>query len=83
MAPLINHIPALEWMKEIQHKCFKMGIPLKTWHREVTGQLEFAPEYGNLIVMQVIDEVVAKHGLSTLMQEKPFAGINGLGKHNN
>ena len=41
----------LECMKEIQHECFKMGIPLETRHREVTpGQFEFAPEYGNLIV---------------------------------
>ena len=61
-----------------------VGIPLKTRHREITpGQFEFAPGYGNLIVMQVIDKVVAMHGLATLLQEKPFAGINGLGKHNN
>ena len=52
-------------MKEIQHECFKMGIPLETRHREVTpGQFEFAPEHGNLIVMQVIKEVAAKHGLA-------------------
>jgi len=92
MAPLTTHTPALECMKEIQHECFKMGIPLKTRHREVApGQFEFAPEYGintvqidqNLIVMQVIEEVAAKHGLAALLQEKPFAGINGSGKHNN
>jgi len=92
MAPLTTHTPALECMKEIQRECFKMGIPLKTRHREVApGQFEFAPEYGintvqidqNLVVMQVIEEIAAKHGLAALMQEKPFAGINGSGKHNN
>lgn len=69
-----------------------MGIPLKTRHREVApNQYEFAPEYGvnnvqidqNLMVMQIIDEVAAKHGLAALQQEKPFEGINGSGKHNN
>ena len=55
----------LECMKEIQHECFKMGIPLETRPREVTpGQFEFAPECRNLIVMQVVDEVAAKHGLA-------------------
>jgi len=92
MAPLTTHTPALECMKEIQHECFKMGIPLKTRHREVApGQFEFAPEYGintiqidqNLVIMQVIEEVAAKHGLAALLQEKPFSGINGSGKHNN
>ena len=71
-------------MKEIQHKCFKMYIPFKTRHREVTpGRFKFAPEYKNLIVMQVIDTVVTKHVLVALLQEKPFTGINGLEKHNN
>ena len=92
MAPLATHTPALACMKEIQDECFKMGIPLKTSHREVApNQFEFAPQYGintvqidqNLVVMQVIEEISAKHGLAALMQEKPFAGINGSGKHNN
>jgi len=92
MAPLTTHTPALACMQEIQDECFKMGIPLKTRHREVApGQFEFAPLYGintvqidqNLVVMQVIEEVAAKHGLAALLQEKPFAGINGSGKHNN
>jgi len=92
MAPLSTATPALECMKEIQKECFKMGIPLKTRHREVApNQFEFAPEYGintvqidqNLVVMQVIEEVAAKHGLAALLQEKPFDGINGSGKHNN
>jgi len=92
MAPLTTHTPALACMREIQEECFKMGIPLKTRHREVApGQFEFAPLYGvntiqidqNLMVMQIIEEVAAKHGLAALLQEKPFAGINGSGKHNN
>jgi glutamine synthetase len=79
-------------MKEIQEECWKMGIPLKTRHREVApNQYEFAPLYGmntgqidqNLIVMQIIEEIAAKHGLAALLQEKPFEGINGSGKHNN
>lgn len=92
MAPLSQSTPALECMREIQDQCWKMGIPLKTRHREVApNQFEFAPLYGintvqidqNLIIMQVIEEVAAKHGLAALLQEKPFNGINGSGKHNN
>mmetsp|Transcript_49176 Transcript_49176/g.73094 ORF Transcript_49176/g.73094 Transcript_49176/m.73094 type:complete len:729 (-) Transcript_49176:158-2344(-) len=92
MGPLSTHTPALAAMKEIQDECFKLGIPLKTRHREVApGQFEFAPLYGkntvqidqNLVIMQIIEEVSAKHGLTALLQEKPFAGINGSGKHNN
>ena len=92
MAPLSTATPALACMKEIQEACFKMGIPLKTRHREVApNQFEFAPEYGistiqidqNLVVMQVIEEIAVKHGLAALLQEKPFEGINGSGKHNN
>lgn len=92
MAPLSTATAALGCMKEIQDQCFKMGIPLKTRHREVApAQFEFAPYFGvnnvqidqNLVVMQVIEEVAAKHGLAALLQEKPFDGINGSGKHNN
>jgi glutamine synthetase len=92
MAPLSSSSPALQCMKEIQEECWKMGIPLKTRHREVApNQFEFAPLYGmntaqidqNLIVMQLIEEIAAKHGLAALLQEKPFDGINGSGKHNN
>jgi glutamine synthetase len=79
-------------MQEIQRECFKMGIPLKTRHREVApNQYEFAPLFGpvttqidqNLVVMQIVEEVAIKHGLAALLQEKPFQGINGSGKHNN
>jgi len=83
---------ALECMKEIQHECFLMGIPLRTRHSEVApNQYEFAPLFGiatqqidqNLMVMQISEEVAARHGLACLPHEKPFAGINGSGKHNN
>jgi len=76
----------------MQHECFKMGIPLNTRHREVApGQYEFAPLFGaantqidqNVMVMQIAEEVAARHGLALLHQEKPFAGVNGSGKHNN
>jgi len=83
---------ALECIKEIQHECFLLGIPLRTRHREVApNQYECAPLFGlattqidqNLMVMQIMEEVAARHGLACLMQEKPFAGVNGSGKHNN
>jgi len=92
MAPPSWASPALKCMQEIQETCFKMGIPLRTRHREVApNQYEFAPLYGfvttqidqNLVVMQVIEEIAIKHGLAALFQEKPFQGVNGSGKHNN
>jgi len=92
MAPISTTSPALACMQEIQEQCFKMGIPLRTRHREVApNQYEFAPLFGfvttqidqNLMVMQIMDEVAANYGLAILMQEKPFQGVNGSGKHNN
>jgi len=83
---------AMACIAEIQHECFMMGIPLRTRHREVApNQYECAPFFGtattqidqNLMVMQIMDEVSARHGLACLAQEKPFSGINGSGKHNN
>jgi glutamine synthetase len=90
MAP-INDV-AMACMNEMQAECFLLGIPLRTRHREVApNQYEFAPMFGsvttqidqNLMVMQIIEEVASRHGLAALLQEKPFAGINGSGKHNN
>jgi len=92
MGPLSSATPALACMQEIQEECFAMGIPLKTRHREVApNQFEFAPLYGantiqidqNLMVMQIIEEVAPRHGLTALLQEKPFNNVNGSGKHNN
>jgi glutamine synthetase len=92
MAPLSTSTAALACMQEIQDECWRIGIPLKTRHREVApNQFEFAPLYGtnttqidqNLMVMQIIEEIAPKHGLTALLQEKPFNDINGSGKHNN
>lgn len=92
MAPPNMEGKVLDCMREIQNECFKIGIPLKTRHREVApNQYEFAPEFGlsstqtdqNLMVMQIMEEVAAKHGLACLLQEKPFSNVNGSGKHNN
>ena len=92
MAPISRATAAFECMRQIQQECFKLGIPLKTRHREVApNQYEFAPMFGNainqvdqnLMIMQIIEEVASEHGLAGLLQEKPFAGINGSGKHNN
>jgi glutamine synthetase len=90
MAPLNPH--ALACITEIQEECYRLGIPLRTRHREVApNQYEFAPAFGvattqsdqNLMVMQIATEVAARHNLACLLHEKPFAGINGSGKHNN
>eukprot|EP00965_Chrysotila_dentata_P087237 2880475-Pleurochrysis_carterae.AAC.2 len=90
MSPL--NAAALRCMKEMQHECFKMGIPLKTRHREVApNQYECAPFFGlatvqideNLLVMELMEEIADKHNLVCLLAEKPFKGINGSGKHNN
>ena len=92
MAPLSSATAALACMQEIQDECWRIGIPLKTRHREVApGQFEFAPLYGtnttqidqNVMVMQIIEEVAPKYGLAALLQEKPFNDVNGSGKHNN
>jgi glutamine synthetase len=92
MAPISRATGAFETMKQIQAECYKIGIPLKTRHREVApNQYEFAPMFGNVInqidqnlmVMQIIEEVASENGMAALLHEKPFQGINGSGKHNN
>ena len=89
MGPPSKATAALAFFRDVQEDCLKMGIPLTTRHREVApGQYEMAPFFGavqtqidqNLMVMQILEEVAAKHGLACLMQEKPFQGINGSGK---
>jgi glutamine synthetase len=92
MAPLASSTAALQCMQAIQEECYRIGIPLKTRHREVApNQYEFAPLFGdcrvqtdqNLVVMQIMEETASRFGLAALLQEKPFSGINGSGKHNN
>jgi glutamine synthetase len=86
------NVVALECIKEIQHECFLMGIPMRTRHSEVApNQYECAPLFGiastqidqNIMFMLIAEEVSARHGLACLHHEKPFAGVNGSGKHNN
>lgn len=80
------------FMFEVERECFKLGIPAKTRHNEVApGQFEFAPVYeaANLatdhqqLVMTTLKKVATKYGMVCLLHEKPFAGVNGSGKHVN
>lgn len=81
-----------EFMKELDEELWKLGIPAKTKHNEVApAQHELAPIYDttnvaidhNLLTMEMMKKVAAKHGLVCLLHEKPFEGVNGSGKHNN
>jgi glutamine synthetase len=81
-----------DFMKEYEIECHRLGIPLMTRHNEVApSQFEVAPMYGevnqaadqNQLLKDVMDKVANKHGLKVLFHEKPFAGVNGSGKHNN
>ncbi len=81
-----------EFMRELENEAYKYSIPLKTRHNEVApNQFELAPIFGetnlsvdqNLFVMSLMHRIAAKHNFRVLMHEKPFAGINGSGKHNN
>ncbi|APG60176.1 glutamine synthetase III [Christiangramia salexigens] len=83
---------AIAFMMDLEIECMKLGIPVKTRHNEVApNQFELAPifEEANLavdhnsLIMDVMKKVGERHRLSVLMHEKPFAGINGSGKHNN
>ena len=80
------------FMRDLENEAYKYGIPLKTRHNEVApNQFELAPIYGetnlavdqNLFVMSLMNKIASKHNFRVLMHEKPFAGINGSGKHNN
>jgi glutamine synthetase len=80
------------FMFESEIEAYKLGIPLKTRHNEVApNQFEFAPIYEeanlavdhNLLVMDLMQKIAHRHNFRVLFHEKPFAGINGSGKHNN
>ncbi len=82
----------LNYMRDLETECMLLGIPVKTRHNEVApNQFELAPifEEANLAVdhnsllMDVMDKVADRHNFKVLFHEKPFAGINGSGKHNN
>ncbi len=80
------------FMLDLEIECHKLGIPAKTRHNEVApNQFELAPIFEetnlandhNLLLMSLIADVARKHNFRVLLHEKPFAGINGSGKHNN
>ena len=82
----------LNFMTEVEQELWKLGIPAKTRHNEVApAQFELAPMFEelnlacdhNMLVMEVLREVADRNGLVCLLHEKPFAGVNGSGKHNN
>ena len=82
----------IEFMKEVEIECLKLGIPLKTRHNEAApNQFEFAPIFEecnlandhNLLMMATMRKVARNHGFRVLLHEKPFKGVNGSGKHNN
>ncbi|MEO5999036.1 MAG: glutamine synthetase III [Chitinophagaceae bacterium] len=80
------------FMRDFENEGYKLGIPLRTRHNEVApAQFECAPIYEevsvavdhNTLLMDIMDRVARRHSLRVLLHEKPFAGINGSGKHNN
>ncbi|MDD6691395.1 MAG: glutamine synthetase III [Lachnospiraceae bacterium] len=81
-----------EFMKDLNAELWKLGVPAKTQHNEVApGQHELAPVFEesnlatdhNQLIMETMKRVAEHHGLRVLLHEKPFAGVNGSGKHNN
>ena len=89
-----GHIPArvLACMAEAELELFKVGVPVKTRHNEVApSQYEIAPVFENanlavdhqMMTMEMLKKIAPKYGLAALLHEKPFAGVNGSGKHNN
>ncbi|MGC1472402.1 MAG: glutamine synthetase III [Psychroserpens sp.] len=83
---------AMSFMRDLETECMLLGIPVKTRHNEVApNQFELAPifEEANLAVdhnsllMDVMDKIAERHNFKVLFHEKPFAGVNGSGKHNN
>src|SRR5262245_61919446 len=82
----------LACMSEVEAELFKLGVPVKTRHNEVApSQYEIAPIFENsnlatdhqMLTMELLRTTAEKYGLTCLLHEKPFAGINGSGKHNN
>jgi glutamine synthetase len=87
-------IPArvLAYMAETERELYRLGVPIKTRHNEVApGQFEVAPIFETtnvacdhqMLVMETLKKVAPRFGLQCILHEKPFAGINGSGKHNN
>ncbi len=82
----------LAFMAEAEQELYRLGVPVKTRHNEVApGQYEIAPLFEpshiasdhQMIIMETLKRVAPRYGLQALLHEKPFAGVNGSGKHNN
>lgn len=82
----------MEFMEDLDRELWKLGIPAKTRHNEVCpAQFEIAPVYEelnlavdhNMLIMETLKQVAERHGFVCLLHEKPYAGVNGSGKHNN
>ena len=82
----------INFMSDVDVELWKLGVPAKTRHNEVApNQFEIAPLFSvanlasdqNQIIMETIEKTALRHGLVALLHEKPFAGVNGSGKHNN
>lgn len=83
---------ATSFMRELEVECWLLGVPIKTRHNEVApNQFECAPVFEecnlavdhNQLLMDVMEKVARRHNFRVLLHEKPFAGVNGSGKHNN
>jgi glutamine synthetase len=83
---------ARDFMYDLERECYRLGIPVKTRHNEVApSQFELAPIFEeanisvdhNSLIMDVMDKVAIKHDFKVLLHEKPYAKVNGSGKHNN
>jgi glutamine synthetase len=82
----------MAFMSEVERRLYELGIPVKTRHNEVApGQYEIAPHHENanvatdhqMLTMHMLTNVARDHGFVCMLHEKPFAGVNGSGKHNN
>jgi len=85
-------ISVMAFMQDLERSLWRLGIPIKTRHNEVAPcQFEMAPIFEsvtmasdhNMLMMDLLHEVAARHGFKCLLHEKPYAGLNGSGKHNN
>nr|WP_253271341.1 glutamine synthetase III [Saprospira grandis] len=83
---------AYAYMRDLEVECHKLGIPVRTRHNEVApSQYELAPQYEeinvavdhNQLLMDLMDRIARRHKLRVLLHEKPYANVNGSGKHNN
>lgn len=82
----------MSFMAEVEKELYRVGIPVKTRHNEVApGQYEIAPVFEEanvacdhqMVIMETLKRVAPRYGLQAILHEKPFAGLNGSGKHNN